>query len=310
MTFNAHMWTPISFFTPSCPHCQADVSRLLYVYSVSVVWSVATMAHKKKHLLRGAIIDYDDGHEWNFGLSTVFSAATNIMMTSYSQVPNKESRQPIHAPPVPVAQTEPNVSPEAEFADAIARVHPSWWKSSQNTWVSCKPPFSIQKQMTMLDSFAHVPKKQLFTAVLTAPCLMSCVTHVSLNHILATPFTASRSGMGPFLIVFLCLNLGIVAKPVPTIFQDPLAVPPRSFTAMVYMRFALNTATVFMPYLSRRNWLDPLFFLRPSIGLKLCLHSQFWSSSIYLAQQPRHRHMTFSTLSWTWLITRFRRKYR
>ena len=95
------------------------------------------MARKKKHLPRGAIVDYDDGREWNFELSTVFSAATNIMTTSYSQVPNKESRQPMHAPPVPVAQTEPNTSPKApgrnqvcfpvtndEFADVIARVHP------------------------------------------------------------------------------------------------------------------------------------------------------------------------------------------
>jgi len=58
------------------------------------------MTCKKKHLLRGAVVDYDDGCEQKYELSTVFSAATNIIMTtSYSRVQNKEFQWPLDAPP-------------------------------------------------------------------------------------------------------------------------------------------------------------------------------------------------------------------
>lgn len=71
------------------------------------------MARKKKHVPRGAVVDYDDGRKQKFELSTVLSAATGILTTSYSQVQNEESRQPFLAPPEAVPQTMPNVSPKA-----------------------------------------------------------------------------------------------------------------------------------------------------------------------------------------------------
>ncbi|KAF8687043.1 hypothetical protein AX14_003749, partial [Amanita brunnescens Koide BX004] len=68
------------------------------------------MAHKKKHLPCGTVIDLDDGHEQKFELSTVFSAAPSIMTTSYSCIQNEEFRRPFHAAPVTVPQAKPDAS--------------------------------------------------------------------------------------------------------------------------------------------------------------------------------------------------------
>ena len=46
----------------------------------------------------------------NSELSTVFSAATSILTTLYSQVQDEESSQQFFAPPVIVPQAEPNTS--------------------------------------------------------------------------------------------------------------------------------------------------------------------------------------------------------
>jgi len=70
------------------------------------------MGRKKKHLPCGAVVDYDDGCEQKYELSTVFSAATNIMTTSYSRVQNEEFRRPLDAPPVTVPQTKPDAPTE------------------------------------------------------------------------------------------------------------------------------------------------------------------------------------------------------
>lgn len=67
---------------------------------------------RKKHLPRGAVVDYDDGHEQKFEHSTVFSAATSILTTSYSQVQDEQSSQQFLTPPVIVPKTEPSASPK------------------------------------------------------------------------------------------------------------------------------------------------------------------------------------------------------